>query len=67
MARPIQIDDVRLRLGYRAWQKPTVRRALTLATQSRSRICDSDSKKPGWAADLRSVCQQVYPIRQRGS
>ena len=29
--------------------------------------CDSDSKKPGWAADQRSVCQQVYPIRQRGS
>ncbi len=26
--------------------------------------CDSDSKKPGWAADSRSVCQSVYPIRQ---
>jgi hypothetical protein len=30
-------------------------------------ICDSDNKKPSWAADQRSVCQQVYPIRQRGS
>ena len=30
-------------------------------------ICDSDSKKPGWAADQRSVCQQVYPIRPHGS
>ena len=29
--------------------------------------CDSDSKKPGWAADQRSVCQQVYPIRPHGS
>jgi hypothetical protein len=29
--------------------------------------CDSDSKKPGWAADQRWVCQQVYPIRQHGS
>jgi hypothetical protein len=29
--------------------------------------CDSDSKKPSWAAGLRSVCQQVYPIRPRGS
>jgi len=34
-ACPIQIDDVRLPLGYWAWEKSMVRTALTLATRSR--------------------------------
>jgi hypothetical protein len=32
-ARPIQIDDVQLPLGYRTGEKPTVRAALTAATR----------------------------------
>ena len=32
-----------------------------------SKLCDSDSKKPGWAADQRSGCQQVDLIPQHGS
>jgi hypothetical protein len=30
---PIQVDYVQLPLGYRAWEKPTVRNALTVATR----------------------------------
>jgi excisionase family DNA binding protein len=39
--------------------------ALKVGKFWRYRACDSDSKKPGWAADPRSVCQPVCPIRQQ--
>jgi len=35
---PIQIDDVRSPLGYCAFEKPTVRTALTVATRFARRI-----------------------------
>ena len=38
---PVQIDDVRLPLGCRAWEKPTIRKAPSVATRYPFATCHS--------------------------
>ena len=46
-ACPLQIDDVRLPLGYRAGEKPTVRKALTVATSLTAMVISPMKKARG--------------------